>query len=175
MKPLIVTVFAAAVAALTLFFRIPTLGTGGYLNLGDVLIIFVGLRLGPVAGWGSGAIGSAAADLIGGYAAFVPVTFIVKGFEGLVPGLIAGRSGPGWRAALGATLGASLMVVGYFIGESLMPGIGPEAAVAQIPGNVLQGLAGALGGYGLFVSVAAAFRPPGAPPAPGADGTIERP
>jgi uncharacterized membrane protein len=158
-RALVITVFAAATAALTLFFRIPTLGTGGYLNLGDILIIFVGLRFGPLAGWGAGAIGSAAADLLGGYAAFAPVTFIVKGFEGMLPGVIAPRAVPGARAFGGAAVAASVMVSGYLVGESLMPGIGPEAALAQVPGNILQGLAGALGGYGLFVSVSAAFPP----------------
>jgi uncharacterized membrane protein len=156
-KALIITVFAAATAALTLFFRIPTLGSGGYLNLGDVLIIFVGLRFGRTAGWGAGAIGSAAADLIGGYAAFVPVTFIVKGLEGWLPGVIAPRPVPGVRAFIAATIAGAVMVAGYFIGESFMPGIGPAAALAQIPGNILQGLAGALGGYALFASIAAAF------------------
>jgi uncharacterized membrane protein len=155
---LIITVFAAAVAALTLFFRIPTLGSGGYLNLGDILVIFVGLRFGPIVGWGAGSIGSAAADLFGGYAAFVPVTFIVKGVEGLVPGLIVRRGETGPRAAIAAAIAGLLMVAGYFAGESLMPGIGREAALAQIPGNALQGLAGAVGGYTLHASVAKAFR-----------------
>jgi uncharacterized membrane protein len=151
-------VFAAATAALTLFFRIPTLGTGGYLNLGDVMIIFVGLRFGAVAGWGAGAFGSAAADLLGGYAAFAPVTFIVKGIEGFLPGVLAPRARPGARALFASCVAGAEMVLGYLVGESLMPGIGPAVALAQVPGNALQGLAGALGGYGLFVSVTAAFR-----------------
>jgi uncharacterized membrane protein len=157
-RALVITVFAAAVAALTLFFRIPVPATGGYLNLGDVLIIFAGLRLGPVVGAGAGAFGSAAADLIGGYATFLPVTLFAKGLEGWLPGLVAHRSPGRGRAWAGAALGAAAMALGYLAAESLMPGIGPAIALAEFPGNILQGLAGAIGGYGLSRSVDAAFR-----------------
>ena len=37
---------AAAVAVTTTFLKIPTPATGGYLNLGDVVVIFLGFRLG---------------------------------------------------------------------------------------------------------------------------------
>ncbi len=153
----LVAVFGAAVAALTLVFRVPVTATGGYLNLGDVLIIFCGLFFGRLVGGGVGALGSAAADIIGGYAVFAPLTFLVKGLEGLIPGLVTGKSASRVRAALGAFAGASFMVLGYFIGESLMPSIGPENAALEVPGNAFQGLAGAIGGYGLFFAVDAAF------------------
>ena len=158
-KTLVITVFAAAVAALTLFFRIPMPATGGYLNLGDIVIIFAGLRLGPVVGAGAGALGSAAADLIGGYAAFLPITLVAKGLEGWLPGIIGHRSTSRGRAFTGAAIGAGAMVLGYFVGEWLMPGIGLEIAVAGLPGDVLQGVTGAVGGYVLFRRVNAAFRP----------------
>lgn len=154
---LLVVIFGAAVAALTLVFRIPVPATGGYLNLGDVLIIFCGLFFGRFVGGGVGAVGSAVADIMGGYAVFAPVTFIVKGLEGLIPGLVVGRSASRLRAALGAIGGALCMVLGYFIGECLMPSIGLENAMAELPGNAFQGLAGAVGGYGLFFAVDAAF------------------
>lgn len=155
---LIALVLAAAVTALTLTFRIPVPSTGGYLNLGDIVIIFSSLFFGPAVGLAVGAAGSAAADVLGGYAAFAPVTLIVKGLEGLVPGLMTRRASSSRpRAAAGASLGALTMVVGYFIGESLMPSIGVEAALGEVPGNVFQAIAGALGGYGLFFSVEAAF------------------
>lgn len=157
-RALVITVFAAAVAALTLFFRLPVPATGGYLNLGDVLIIFAGLRLGPFVGAGAGAFGSAAADLIGGYATFVPVTLLAKGMEGWLPGMIAHRSSSRSRALIGAAVGAAAMAIGYLAAESLMPSIGPEIALAEFPGNVIQGLAGAVGGYALCRSVDAAFR-----------------
>jgi uncharacterized membrane protein len=157
-RTLVITVFAAAIAALTLFFRIPMPATGGYLNLGDILIIFAGLRLGPSVGAGAGALGSVAADLIGGYAAFVPITLLAKGLEGWLPGVVAHRSTSAGRTLLGASLGAVAMVVGYFVGQSLMPGIGKEIAIAGLPGDVIQGLAGVVGGCGLYRSVDAAFR-----------------
>ncbi len=75
------------VALMTLFVRIP-LPTRGYFNVGDVAVVFAGLVLGSLSrerrfGWGAaaGGIGSALADIIGGYAIFAPVTLIAKGLE----------------------------------------------------------------------------------------------
>jgi len=38
------------------------------------------------------------------------------------------------------------MVGVYFIGETLMPNIGLQGAVAEIPANVIQAVGGAVGG-----------------------------
>ncbi|HCU67838.1 MAG TPA: ECF transporter S component, partial [Desulfomicrobium sp.] len=72
----------------TLFVRIP-LPSRGYFNVGDVAVVFGGLVLGfmnPRQGvwWALGAcgLGSALADILGGFAVFAPLTFAAKGAEG---------------------------------------------------------------------------------------------
>ena len=70
------------IALITLFIRIP-LPSRGYFNFGDVAVVFSGLVLGSLTrrknfwwGVGAGGIGSALADIIGGFGMFAPITFI---------------------------------------------------------------------------------------------------
>ncbi|MEJ5242775.1 MAG: ECF transporter S component, partial [Desulfomicrobiaceae bacterium] len=77
----------------TLFVRVP-LPSRGYFNVGDVAVVFAGLVLGTVARrrplvWGALAagLGSAAADVFGGFALFAPLTLIAKGLEGALAAL----------------------------------------------------------------------------------------
>ena len=80
LKKIVMTaLFAALACVATMSIRIPTPGTGGYIHPGDALVILSGIILGP--GWGlmAAGIGSAMADLLGGYFIYVPITFAVKG------------------------------------------------------------------------------------------------
>ncbi len=135
----------------TLFVRIP-LPSRGYFNVGDVAVVFGGLLLGfmnPRQGiwWALGAcgLGSALADILGGFAVFAPLTFAAKGAEGALAALAASRSGTAQYILLG--LGGLAMIGVYFIGETLMPNIGLQGAVAEIPANVIQAVGGAVGGF----------------------------
>jgi len=60
----------------------------GPFNLGDSVIIIAAVLLGRKSGFLAGAIGSSVADIAMGYQHFAPVTFVVKGFEGFVAGLV---------------------------------------------------------------------------------------
>lgn len=135
----------------TLFVRIP-LPSRGYFNVGDVAVVFGGLLLGfmnPRQGvwWALGAcgLGSALADILGGFAVFAPLTFAAKGAEGALAAMAASRSGTAQYVILG--LGGLAMVGVYFVGETLMPNIGLQGAVAEIPANVVQAVGGAVGGF----------------------------
>ena len=135
----------------TLFVRIP-LPSRGYFNVGDVAVVFGGLLLGfmnPRQGiwWALGAcgLGSALADILGGFAVFAPLTFAAKGAEGALAALAASRGGTAQYILLG--LGGLAMIGVYFIGETLMPNIGLQGAVAEIPANVIQAVGGAVGGF----------------------------
>ena len=85
------------VALMTLFIRIP-LPSRGYFNFGDVAVVFSGLVLGSLSrknsfwwGAGAGGIGSALADVIGGFGMFAPITLVAKGAEGGLCALASGR------------------------------------------------------------------------------------
>ena len=119
----------------------------GHVNLGDVVILLSSYILGPFAAFPA-AIGSATADLIGGYAQYVLPTFIIKGLMGLIAGLIL-RKGAGDKVSLprkliAAVIAEIIMVAGYFVVEAFfMYGVG--AAAASIIPNCIQALAAIIG------------------------------
>jgi uncharacterized membrane protein len=147
----------ALVAAATLVVRIPTPATQGYINVGDAVVFVAALLFGARAGGMAGGIGSALADLIGGYTFWAPFTLAIKGVEGLVAGALFRRLGGTLERPLGVAAGlltlilaGGWMVLGYFLVETQLYGWGP--ALASVPGNVVQ--AGASVAIGLPVAVA---------------------
>ena len=159
----ILTAFMAltvVVALITLFIRIP-LPSRGYFNLGDVAVVFSGLVLGSLAqkrnfwwGAGAGGIGSALADIIGGFGLFAPITLVAKGLEGGFCALASSRQKFNrWVLIL---LGGACMVATYFIAEAFMPNIGLQGAVSEIIPNLIQaggGIAGGLLAYTAYKKI----------------------
>jgi len=147
------------VAITTLIVRIPTPVTGGYVNLGDVIIIAGSFLLGSTRGFLIGGLGSAVADIIGGHVWFAPGTLLIKGLEGFLSGLLGkdlnNNSRPAFRA-LGGLAGAVVMVAGYFIYELFLRGFA-VALTAIIP-NTLQGLTGVCGAFMIYPLLAKARR-----------------
>ncbi|MFX0168105.1 MAG: ECF transporter S component [Candidatus Hodarchaeota archaeon] len=126
-------VFTALTTVATLLLVIPFPATSGYFNLGDSLVMISGLLLGPVGGFIAGGTGSALADMVA-YPHFAPITFIVKGCEGLVVGLFSQQikavSRIHLRDILGLLLGACVMLLGYFVAEAFL--FGWEAALLEL-------------------------------------------
>jgi uncharacterized membrane protein len=151
LKTTLVIILAGATAALTLFVRIPTPSTSGYLNIGDMAVIFCGLFLGGYWGALAGGIGSAAADLIGGFFIFAPITLIAKGLEALIAGTL-GKKNPLWLVLAGI-----VMVACYFVAEIFLPGMGFSAAISELPFNLIQSAIGAIGGLFIYRGVTAAL------------------
>ena len=79
---------AAMACVATMVIKIPIPATGGYINLGDCIVLLSGIILGPVYGGIAAGLGSALADLLGGYVAFAPATFIIKGLMAVVAALL---------------------------------------------------------------------------------------
>ena len=143
-----VALFMAMTIVMTLLIRIPTFR--GYINLGDMVLLFAALFLGKKAGFLVGGLGSALADIIAGYAFYAPITFIVKGLQGYICAWIFQKTGYN-KPFLAAIPAGIFMALGYFIAESFMYGI--AGAAVSIPGNLLQGIVGALGAVLLQKSV----------------------
>lgn len=140
-KKLTMTALLIAVTTLaTMIIHLPFPGIQGYLNLGDGVLLFAAMLLGPVGGFVVGSIGSALADLLLGYAVYAPFTFIVKGLEGLVCGALFYKMEKKNRV-LAALVGQLVMTVGYFITEIFLYGT-KTALVSYLP-NLAQGLVGA--------------------------------
>jgi uncharacterized membrane protein len=153
LKTFLIILLAGATAALTIVVRIPIPGTGGYLNFGDVGVVFCGLFLGKKWGAVAGGVGSAVADIIGGFFIFAPVTLIAKGLEGFLAGVI----GQTRIKVLLLPLAGFTMLTIYFVYELFFPGMGFGAALSELPFNVIQAVVGAFGGYGVYVAVKAAI------------------
>ena len=135
----------ALVAIGTMVINIPTVATQGYVNLGDGFIIISAFLLGPEMGFIAGGVGSALADLLKGYAIWIPWSLVIKGFVGVIAGYFTLNKNRGTFGKTLAFIVAEIwMVFGYFIASLVMFGYG--AAVASVPSNVMQGAAGVIVG-----------------------------
>ncbi len=133
----------ALVIVFTMAVRIPTVTTGGYTNTGDIIVIFSGLILGRMGGAIAGGIGSALADLLGGYPVYVPLTLIAKGGEGFIAGLIGKDMNSDNRFIslfFASLLAGAWMVFFYFIGQWFYFSL--PTALTTVIGNIVQALTG---------------------------------
>lgn len=150
-------VMIALTAVFTLLVRIPT-PARGYVNLSDTAITFAALAFGPWVGAVAGGIGTALADVLGGFAPFAPLSLVAHGLEGLLIGLLGrGRRNP--VGMIGAwAVGGLVMVATYLLGEGLFY-TGWPPALAEAPMNALQAAVGALVGIPLVIAVRRAYPP----------------
>ena len=154
LKKIVMTaLFAALACAATMSIRIPTPGTGGYIHPGDAIVILSGIILGPVWGLAAAGIGSAMADLLGGYFIYVPITFAVKGIIAFIAGILYQKLGKTSKSRctaviLGGTTDILFVTGGYFLCE--IPLYGVSSAAASIPANLIQGVSGLLISFILY-------------------------
>ncbi len=152
-KIVLAALFAAFACVATMSIRIPTPGTGGYIHPGDAVVILSGIILGPHWGLLAAGIGSALADLLGGYFIYVPITFVIKGVVAFAAGLIYQKIGKtaksrGAAVVLGGIADIVLVAGGYFLCESMM--YSRAAAAASVPANIIQGVSGLVIGALLY-------------------------
>ncbi len=136
--------FSALCCVATVLIVVPL--PNGYFNTGDVFVLLAGWCLGPLYGSFAAAIGSGLADILSGYIAYAPATFIIKGLEALLAYLV-------WAAAkklvkkesfdllprgVAVIASEACMVFGYFLFESFLYGFG--GATLSLVGNTLQGV-----------------------------------
>lgn len=155
--------FAALVLMATYVFKIPT-PTFGYIHVGDGFVLLAGIFLGPGPGALAAGIGSALSDLIGGYAIWVPGTFVIKFLTALVAAVLYRFLNKRIRKTkiavsipsviISGIVGEIVMIFGYFLYNILIisltngsfTGAGLASAVtlsvAEIPFNIVQGAVG---------------------------------
>ncbi|MCR5211984.1 MAG: ECF transporter S component [Lachnospiraceae bacterium] len=144
------SVFAALTFAATFLIKIPLPAVNGYVHPGDAIVVLSGLMLGGKKGFLAAGIGSALADLLGGYVIYAPVTFFIKGFAALLAAvlfkaLMKKLSKHSVAAALIAGSADIILVPGgYFIFSSIL--YGTAAALISIVPDLFQAL------FGLFVA-----------------------
>lgn len=125
--------------------RIPTPATKGYINVGDSFIFLSSALFGSLMGFIAGGIGSALADLLSGYAYWAPWTFIIKGIEGLIVGLMYKKYTNEYLKVVSLIIGALWMVLGYYIAGGIMYGF--KTSLVDVPSNLVQGFASIIIGY----------------------------
>lgn len=144
-KIVLSALLAALVCVATMIIRLPS-PLGGYLNLGDGIVLLCGWLLSPVYGFLAAGIGSGLADILSGYVAYAPVTFIIKGCMALLAyGIAKGlRTRPLTGKLVGGVAAELVMVGGYLLFESFIYGFVPS--LVNVPANAVQGLAGLIVG-----------------------------
>ena len=141
-------IMAALVAAATFVVQIPNPATGGYINFGDIMIFASSFLFGPVVGGFAGAVGASIADLASPYAYYAPYTFVIKGIEGIIAGIISNQRSIK-RDTIAVALAGSEMVTGYFLAQAFVLQLGVPAALTEVPWNVSQIIVGAVVGIPL--------------------------
>jgi uncharacterized membrane protein len=139
-KILVLTaLFAALTCVATMVLVVPS-PTGGYMNLGDAVVLLGAFLLGPVYGAVAAGVGAALADLLSGYTIYVPATLVIKACMGLLAG--AGYRSFGRKGlAPCAVVSEAVMVVGYWLYDGLLMRSLTSAAVG-IPSNLVQAVFG---------------------------------
>jgi uncharacterized membrane protein len=149
-------IMAAVVLVLTYLIRVPT-PARGYAHLGDTGVFFAGFALGPWVGAAAGGLGTALADILGGYPQWAVFSLLIHGFEGWMAGWLVRRVAGLAGLILAAVVGGVIVVGGYFLAGLILVGVG--GAVAEIVPNILQVGIGAVLAVPLFVAVRQAYPP----------------
>ena len=125
--------------------RLPLVGSGGLIHLGNVPLFIGGMLFGRRTGAIAGAFGMALFDLMSGWTAWAPFTFVIVGAMGYVIGWIAEKK-PFKMAMTNYVLSVMLAIVikvaGYYFAEVILYG-NWFTPFGSIPGNIIQvGVAG---------------------------------
>ena len=129
----------AIVFVATMYIKIPN-ALQGYFNLGDGFILLFSSFISPLPAFLVGGLGSALADVAGGYAHYFFPTLLIKGTEAVFVAYFMKKFSK--KAQIPVYLLASvIMIVGYFLFKWYMKG-SMVVALSGVPGNIFQAGAG---------------------------------
>ncbi len=141
--------FAALIAVMTAFIKMPTGINEGYLHFGDSMIYLAGCLLGPWAALAA-AIGGGLADILAGAAVWAPATAIIKALNS-VPFIIAScfyfkNNGKqkiiNWYTVPMVIVSGLITVFGYLLAEGLMYSF--PSAWTSVPFSIIQAIGSAI-------------------------------
>jgi len=120
---------------------------GGHFYLTDIVVCTAAMLLDPLGAFFAGGVGALIGDMIF-YPPAMFVSLVVHGVQAVVISLFANKA-PKKRqplfCAIGVTVGAVIMVVGYTLGKAFVYST-PEYAVVKLPYEILQAAVGAVAG-----------------------------
>jgi uncharacterized membrane protein len=133
--------FVALTLVATMFInlKLPIMGNGGLIHLGNVPLFIAAFVFGRKTGAIAGAFGMGLFDVISGWTVWAPFTFIIVGAMGYVAGLISEKV-PGKRVIVNTIAVAAALIikiVGYYFAEVVLYGNWIQP-FGSIPGNILQ-------------------------------------
>ena len=149
---IVMTAMMTCLVLLTTYtFKIPT-PFQGYVHLGDAMIFLSVLVVGRKNGAVAAAFGSALADLLGGYVAFAPWTFVIKGLMALVMGwfidFMTKKQSKSLKVCgvplieiVGMVIAGAVMVLGYGVADAVLAG-NIMTGILSMPANCGQFAAG---------------------------------
>ncbi|MBQ2237795.1 MAG: TIGR04002 family protein [Clostridia bacterium] len=157
-KIVITAMFAALIAVMTAFIKIPIGANGGYVHLGDSMIYLAGCLLGPYAAIAA-SIGGALEDILAGAAIWAIPTAIIKPINS-IPFIIATAHYVKKKGChkiihpstvLMTVISGLITIFGYYIAEGLMFSF--EAALISSWIGIIQPVGGAV----IFIVVGCAL------------------
>ena len=128
------------VATMFINIRLPIMGNGGLIHLGNVPLFLAAFIFGKRTGAIAGAFGMGLFDLISGWTAWAPFTFVIVGVMGYVSGTISEKFTavrPVVANTVAVIAALIIKIVGYYFAEVILyhNWIVP---LGSIPGNILQ-------------------------------------
>lgn len=135
--------FAALCCVATMIIRIPTIGTNGYVNIGDAIVLLSAWIIGGPYGALAAGIGSGLADLLAGYAAYVPGTFLIKFTMAFAAYFVYNVLSKFNKFkiisyTISGLVAELIMILGYLLYEATILGYG-VAALSSVGSNFIQG------------------------------------
>ncbi len=134
---------AALTCVATMIIRLPS-PLGGYINLGDAVVLASAFLLPNGYMFLSAGLGSALADLFAGYIAYAPATFVIKGLMTVIAfgiyTVLSKKLKPLTAKIIGSVAAEIWMIGGYLVFESFIYGFVPS--LVNVPANAVQGVAG---------------------------------
>lgn len=119
--------------------RLPLMGNGGLIHLGNVPLFLVAIIFGRKSGFLAGAIGMGLFDLLSGWTAWAPFTFVIVGLMGYSVGIISERTNNNRKFyyTLAMIIALFIKVIGYYIAEVILYH-NLYTPLGSIIGNIVQ-------------------------------------
>jgi len=149
-KDLVLTgLLTAIVFSATMFIniRLPISINGGLIHMGNIALFLTAFLFGKKKGAIAGAFGMGLFDILSGWTAWAPFTFVIRGVMGYVIGSISHANNKEGVNALyniiAIIAGGIWMMGGYYMTEVILYGNWMTPATS-IPGNIVQIVFGCL-------------------------------
>lgn len=134
--------------------KLPINANGGLVHLGNVPLFIAAIIYGRKSGAIAGAFGMAFFDLVSGWTAWAPFTFVIVGAMGYVVGLICQNKEKYFALwyVIAMVAALALKIGGYYVAEGFIYG-NWIAPVNSIPGNIVQVGTAAIATFPLVITL----------------------